>query len=70
MFKRFALSVLVACGLVFVFVPVVFGDSPAPGYEVIGRFGPTDLPPGGTGILFLYVYNLGGAQGSEGPRVG
>src|SRR6202034_3546951 len=69
MFKRFALSILVACGLVFSFASVAFGDSPAPGYEVFGRFGPTDLSPGGTGALFLYVYNLGGAQGSEGPTV-
>ena len=69
MFKRFALSILVACGLVFSFTSVAFGDSPAPGYEVFGRFGPTDLPPGGTGALFLHVYNLGGAQGSEGPTV-
>src|SRR6202034_933217 len=69
MFKRFALSILVACGLVFSFASVAFGDSPAPGYEIIGRFGPTNLPPGGIGALFLYVYNLGGAKGSEGPTV-
>src|ERR1700728_1083557 len=69
MFKRFMLSILVACGLVFSFAFVAFGDSPAPGYEAIGRFAPTNLPPGGEGLLVLYVYNLGGAQSSEGPTV-
>ena len=69
MLKRVALSVLVACGLTLVFASLAVADGPAPGYEVIGRFGPTNLPPGGVGDLFLYVYNLGGAQGSEGPTV-
>ena len=69
MLKRSVLSVLMACGLMFVFVSVALGDAPAPGYEAIGRFAPTNLPPGGEGLLVLYVYNLGGAQGSEGPTV-
>jgi len=69
MFKRSMLSILMACGLMFVFVSVALGDAPAPGYEAIGRFAPTNLPPGGEGLLVLYVYNLGGAQGSEGPTV-
>ncbi len=69
MFKRSVLSILMACGLMFVFVSVALSDAPAPGYEAIGRFAPTNLPPGGEGLLILYVYNLGGAQGSEGPTV-
>ncbi len=69
MLKRIVLSVLAACGLALVFVSLAVADNPAPGYEVIGRFAPTNLPPGGTGDLFLYIYNVGGAQGSEGPTV-
>jgi hypothetical protein len=69
MLKRTVLSILIACGLALMFVSFAVADSPAPGYEVIGRFGPTNLPPDGIGALFLYVYNLGGAQGSEGPTV-
>jgi hypothetical protein len=44
-------------------------DSPAPGYEVIGNIVPTNLTPGGIAVLNLYVYNIGGAVGSEGPTV-
>ena len=69
MFKRFGLAILIACGLVFLFVSIAIADQAAPGYEVIGRFGPTNLPAGGEGLLFLYVYNIGGAVGSEGPTV-
>src|ERR1700728_1922172 len=69
MFKRSVMSILMACGVMFVFVSGASGDAPAPGYEAIGRFAPTNLPPGGEGLLVLYVYNLGGAQGSEGPTV-
>jgi hypothetical protein len=42
----------------------------APGWEVFGRFGPTDLQPGGVGILYLYVYNIGASSGSgAGPTL-
>src|ERR1700728_4887932 len=69
MFKRSVLSLLLACGLVFSFVSLTLGDTPAPGYEVFGRFTPTNLPPGGKGLLVLYVYNLGAVGGSTGPTV-
>jgi hypothetical protein len=48
----------------------VWASSEGPGWEAIGRFGPTDLPPGGNGVLFLYVYNVGAkAVPGEGPTV-
>jgi hypothetical protein len=45
------------------------GGPPAPGWEVFGRFEPTNLPPGGHGFLRLYVYNVGGVTSTEGPTV-
>ena len=41
----------------------------APGYEVTGNFGPTNLPPGGVGNLKLYVFNTGAVPGTEGPTL-
>ncbi|MGH2911996.1 MAG: hypothetical protein ACRDJ3_05925 [Solirubrobacteraceae bacterium] len=35
--------------------------TPAPGFRVIGRSLPTNLPPGGEGVVILDVYNLGAA---------
>ena len=69
MLKRSVLSVLTVCGLALLFVSGALADSPAPGYEVIGRFGPTNLPPGGEGVLHLYVYNLGEGESATGPIV-
>ena len=64
MFKRSLLSLVIACGLMFSYVSLAYSDVPAPGYEAIGRFAPTNLPPGGEGQLIVYVYNLGAGQGS------
>ncbi len=70
MFRRGIVLVLVMCGLlVCVSSAVAAGGPPAPGWEVFGRFAPTDLPPGGVGVLDLYVYNTGAAAGSEGPTL-
>ena len=38
----------------------------APGWEVIGRAIPTNLPPGGEGVVKLYVYDLGAAPAAPG----
>jgi hypothetical protein len=35
----------------------------APGWEVYGAFAPTYLPPGGLGVLRLYIYDIGGEAG-------
>src|SRR5580692_3623450 len=34
----------------------------SPGWNVVGRFGPTELDPGGYGLLSLYVFNSGGGE--------
>jgi hypothetical protein len=67
MFRRYLVLLFAICGLTLVFVSTAVADSPAPGWEVVGRFGPTNLSPGGQGILYLYVYNVGGATG--GPPI-
>ena len=38
-----------------------------PGYEISGRFGPTELRPGSYGLLVLYVFNVGGGPISGSP---
>jgi hypothetical protein len=62
MFRRYLLVLTVVCGLAVVFAASALGDGPAPGWAVTGRFGPTNLPPGGVGILHLYVYNIGAGE--------
>ena len=69
MMKRSILSVLAACGVALSFASVALAYGPAPGYEVFGRFGPTNLTLGGQGLLHLYVYNLGDEEGNIGPTV-
>jgi hypothetical protein len=69
MFKRYIIVPLVASALTALFCPSSMADSPAPGYEIFARISPTNLKPGGSGTLFLYVYNIGGASGDEGPTV-
>jgi hypothetical protein len=53
---------LAACS----FSAVAQAEASAPGYEVLGYFNPTDLAPGGTGVLDLLVYDVGG-ESSSGP---
>ena len=69
MLKRYGVMLVAVCVFAVLLCSSAVADSPAPGYEVFGRIAPTNLPPGGTGELFLYVYNIGGAEGSEGPKV-
>ena len=37
-----------------------FAEEARPGWEVFGRFSPTELHPGGYGLLSVYVFNSGG----------
>ncbi len=62
---------LVACvGVVFgAGVSSALAAGEAPGWEVMGHFGPTVLAPGGEGELVLNVYNTGAAAGGEGTLV-
>ncbi len=64
MFKRSVLTLVLVCSLICSCASLASGDAPAPGYAVIGRFAPTNLPPGGEGRLVLYVYNIGGVGNS------
>ena len=50
--------------------PVAFAEEAHPGWEVTGRFGPSELHPGGYGQLVLYVFNGGaGSVSGAGPVV-
>ena len=69
MFKRSIFAALMASAFVLAFVSGAVADAPAPGYEVIGRFAPTNLPPGGEGQLILYLYNLGAGESATGPTL-
>ena len=69
LFKRSVAVVFAAVTLMWLLASVAFADGLAPGYQVFGRVSPTNLAPGGKGMLFLYTYNIGGAAGSEGPTI-
>jgi hypothetical protein len=58
MLRRYVL-VLAVWGVVLSCAGVALAEAPAPGWEVTGRFAPTMLHPGGEGLLYLYVYNVG-----------
>ena len=49
---------LVLC-VVGVFVAVAWAESPAPGWQVVGHVSPTELHPGGEGIVWSSVFNTG-----------
>ncbi len=68
--RRYALSALVT--LCAATTALLCSSAPAlavteaPGWEVFGRTGPTVLHPGGTGEVFVYVYNSGAVTGGTG----
>jgi hypothetical protein len=41
----------------------------APGWHVFDRVGPTDMPPGGEGMVTLYIFNTGAATSGEAALV-
>jgi hypothetical protein len=63
MFRRCVLVLLAVCG-VLLFGGVAVAGAAAPGWEVTGRFAPTVMQPGSEGLLDLYVYDVGGVNGS------
>ena len=70
MLRRCVVSLIVVCGLVAVFASSAVADAPAPGWGAFGYFAPTNLPPGGEGVLHLDVYNTGAsAIEEEGPTL-
>ena len=64
--KRFTLLLVSAICALGLFSVAAQAETPAPGWEAFGFFGPTNLTPGGSGELHLYVYNVG-AETSSGP---
>ena len=62
--NRFLAVLMAACFVMGVCAAGAVADGLAPGWEVFGRFAPTELHPGGYGVLFLYVFNTGGAPGN------
>ena len=67
-FRRFGV-VLLAVWIVACLYSSAAVAAPAPGYEVFGLISPTNLAPGDAGWLYLYVYNIGGVTGDQGPTV-
>ncbi len=43
--------------------------APGPGWALMGNTVPTNLPPGGEGIVELYVYNVGAGEATSSPVV-
>jgi hypothetical protein len=67
MLKRYGILFLAACSLtIAASCPSALAMTAAPGWEVVGRTLPTNLPPGGEGVIRLYVYNVGAASAEGG----
>jgi hypothetical protein len=66
MFKRYSGLILTAASFLVLSVSPAGASTPVPGpgWEVFGSFNPTNLAPGGTGTLNLYVYNTGALASS------
>jgi hypothetical protein len=69
-FKRYASLLLTGlCTLWVLGGPVsASASTPAPGWQIFTRTSPTYLPPGGNGVIRLYVYNTGAGEG-EAPTI-
>jgi hypothetical protein len=68
MAKRYLLSLVAACGVMWACVATAQAETPAPGWELYGFSDGTNLAPGGIGRIELMVYNVGEGAG-EGPTV-
>ncbi|MGH2912929.1 MAG: hypothetical protein ACRDJ3_10705, partial [Solirubrobacteraceae bacterium] len=56
----------ITCALMLLGVcSMSFAATNGPGFGVVGRTVPTTLPPGGEGVLKLYVYNVGNVETSQ-----
>jgi hypothetical protein len=61
------LCLSIVTGLLVALSPAIArADAPAPGWEVFGRTAPTMMEPGHVGYVWVYVYNTGAVEGSEG----
>src|ERR1700684_1327788 len=68
--SRTALAVLLPalCILAVTCVPAL-AVTEAPGWQTFTRDGPTNMQPGGTGLLQLYTYNTGAGVSGEATLV-
>jgi hypothetical protein len=64
-----ALTVFAGLLVCFAASAMASPDTPAPGWEVFGTLTPTNLAPGGSGQLNLYVYDTGAAPSLPGGIV-
>ena len=67
--RSLIITVLFSFAGLGVFASVAGAAAPAPGWEVMGRFGPTELHPGGYALLHLYVFNSGAGSVLGAPPV-
>lgn len=67
-FRRYLPVLLAICGAC-VCCSQASAMSAAPGWNVIGRAVPTDLPPGSEGDLKFFIYNVGGANSRPGATL-
>ena len=62
---RCALLIFFAMCSLSAFGGSALASGAAPGWGVVSRFSPTNLPPGGEGVLSIYPYNIGGASAPD-----
>ena len=65
MLRRSAVLALLFCAVSVVCASSAAADAPRPGYEVFGNFAPTNLQPGGYGVLYLAVFDTGAVNGEN-----
>jgi hypothetical protein len=63
MLKRSVCSLLLVLAVLLAYGVGIASASPHPGWQVMGSFSPTNLSPGGEGILNLYYLDVGAAGG-------
>lgn len=66
---RFSLSLLSVFLLALVMAPSAEAGTSAPGWAMLGNVTPTDLPPGGIGVIELNLNNLGAKAQSAGAVI-
>jgi hypothetical protein len=69
MAKRYLLSLVAACVVMWVFTTSAQAETAAPGWELYGYSSGTNLVPGNNGSLEMMVFNVGEEGGAEGPTV-
>lgn len=60
--------VLATIGVVWA-IPASASAAPAPGWEITSHSAPANLPPGGHGLIYLDIFNIGAANSEEGKTI-